>query len=71
MLAAAQNLEDQLVAFVAVFAGQGLQPFERRSLQRFEPISREYFANSCENAFTPSQGIGEKVSRAGGGFELL
>ncbi|WP_346041445.1 hypothetical protein [Actinomadura chokoriensis] len=71
MFTAPEDLEDQLVALVAVLAGQGLQPLERRRLQRLEPVPLEHPANLREDMLTGTQCTGEKVPGARGRLELL
>src|SRR5690606_13938875 len=71
MFSTAQDLEDQLVALVAVLAGQGLQPLERRRLQRLEAVPLEHLANLLEDPVTGAQRTGEKVAGARRRYELL
>jgi lipoic acid synthetase len=54
MLAATEDLEDQLVAILAVLAQQHVEPLEGRGLQRLETVSGEHRADhgeGCPNIF--------------------
>ena len=63
MLATAQDLEDQLVAFIAVLAEQHLQSLEGRRLQRLETVAGEDRADHREGSLPPIDLGGEKVAR--------
>ncbi len=64
VLAAPQNLEDQLVAFVAVLAQQRLDVLERRRLEWLEAVALVHLADDT-NDVLPAADVGrQEVSRA-------
>ena len=71
MLAAAEDLEDQLVALVAVLAREGLHALEGRRLQRLEPIPLEDVADRREYVLPYPQVARQEIPRARGRLELL
>src|SRR2546423_3531066 len=49
MLAALENFEDELIAFFTVLAHQGLDIFDRRSLQRLETVPLVNLFNNADH----------------------
>jgi hypothetical protein len=66
VLAAAKNLEDQPVAFFAVFPEQRLDVLERRRLERLEPVPLVDVADDANHIFAPADVGREKVPGASG-----
>ena len=62
VLAAAQDLEDQLVAVVAVLAEQHVQPLEGGRDQRLEPIPGEHRPDPRKGVFPQLPFGGEEVT---------
>ena len=71
MLAAPEDLENQLGAFVAVLAGQRLDVFECRGLQRFEPVAPVHVFDHADHVVALAYLVGEKVTHAARGTRLL
>ena len=66
MLAALQDLEDELVALVAVLAEERLDVLEGRRLQRLEAVAFVDVANDADHVLAPADVVGEKIARAAG-----
>src|SRR5262245_60892291 len=64
VLAASQNLENELVAFVAVLSEQGLDVFERRRFERLESVCLEHTSNDTRDVFPASNVLGKKIARS-------
>src|SRR5215469_8988179 len=62
MLPAPENLEDQLVAFVAVFAHQDVEALEGGSGERLKAVPREHRPDPREGAFPELTVAGEEVT---------
>src|ERR1044071_7164616 len=62
MFAALQNLENQLVAFLAVLAEQRLDVLERRRLERLEPVALVDVADHTNDVFAPANVVGEEIA---------
>ncbi len=65
VLAAAQDLENQLVAFLAVLAEQRLDVLERRRLERLEPIAFVHTADDPDDVLAPADVVGKKIACSG------
>ncbi len=63
VLAAAQDLEDQLVALLAVLAQQHVEPLEGRRLQRLEAVAREDRPDDGERMLPLLDVGGEEITR--------
>src|SRR5260221_533573 len=70
LVAALEDLEDQLLAFVAVFARQGLEPLERRRVQRQETMALEHGLRRLQDVPAEQQLLGQEVAGAGGRREV-
>src|SRR5258705_356182 len=66
MPAALEDLENQLVAFVAVLAEQRLDVLERGRFERLESVALVHFADHTNDVLPPPHVVGEKVSGASG-----
>ena len=64
VLAALQDLENELVALFAVLAEKRLDILERGSLERLETISLVHVSNDTDDVFPPAYLIREIVARA-------
>ena len=62
VLAALEDLEDQLVAFLAVLPEQRLDVLERRRLERLEAVALVHTSNDVDDVFPPTDVIGKKVA---------
>ena len=63
VLAALQNLENELVALVTIFAKQRLDVLERRRFERLEAISLVHIAHDADNVLPPAYFLWEKIAR--------
>jgi hypothetical protein len=61
VLAAAQHLENQLVAFFAVLAGEGLDVLERRRFERLEAVAPVGLLDDGDDVFAAANVLREKV----------
>ncbi len=59
VLAAAQDLENELVAFLAVLAEQRLDVLERRRLERLEPVAFVHVAHDADDVLAPASSLAE------------
>ncbi len=64
MLTPAEDLEDQLVALVAVLAQQYVQPLEGRRLERLEAVPGEHITDHRERMLALLDVGGEEITRA-------
>ena len=71
MLAALQDLENELVAFLAVLAEQRLDVLERRRLERLEPVALVDVADDADDVLAPADVVGQEVARAARGLGLM
>ena len=71
VLAAAQHLEYELGAFVAVLARQGLDVLERRRLERLEPVAPVHVLHDADDVVAAPDIVGEKIAHAARGARLL
>src|SRR6185437_11594106 len=70
VLAAAQDLEDELVAFLAVLAHEDVEPLEGRGRERLEPVAGEHRPDERERALPGLELAGKEVTGPRGGIEL-
>src|SRR5439155_360131 len=70
VLAAAQDLEDELVAFLAVLAHEDIEPLEGRGGERLEPVAGEHRPDERERALPGLELAGKEVTGPRGGIEL-
>ena len=70
MLAALQDLENELVALLAVLAEQRLDVLERRRLERLEPVALVDAADDADDVLAPADVVGKKVAGARAGVSL-
>ena len=63
VLAAFQNLEDELVALLAVLANQRLDVLEGRRLQRLEPVAFVDIADDSDHVLPASNVAGKEIAR--------
>ncbi len=64
VLAALEDLEDQLVAFLAVLPEQRLDVLDRRRLQRLEAIALVHAADHADHVLAPAHVLREEVAHA-------
>src|SRR5262249_9343801 len=70
VLATAQDLEDELVAFLAVLAHEDVEPLEGRGGERLEPVAVEHRPDERERALPGLELAGKEVAGPRGGIEL-
>src|SRR5262249_31520657 len=70
VLAAAQDLEDELVTFLAVFAHEDVEPLEGRGGERLEPVAGGHRPDERERALPGRKRAGKEVTGPRGGIEL-
>ena len=68
VLAAAEDLENELVAFLAVLAEQRLDVLERRRFERLEPVALVDAPDDADDVLAPADVVGEEVACAGWWF---
>ena len=68
MLAPAQDLENQLVALLAVFAEERLDVLERRRLERLEPVLLVHTPHDADDMLAPADIVRQKIARSPGGL---
>src|SRR6185503_11448246 len=71
VLAAPEDLENQLVAFLAVLARQRLDVLERRRLERLEAVALVDPAHHADDVFPAPDVVGEEVAGTRGRFRGL
>ncbi len=64
MLAALEDFEDELIAFVAILAHQGLDIFDRGSFQGLEPVALIHFLDHADDVFAFAHVGRQKVAHA-------
>ena len=70
VLAALENLENELVAFFAVLAEQRLDVLERGRLERLEPVALVHLANDADHVLAATDVVGQEVARPAGGLNV-
>ena len=70
VLATAQDLEDELVAVLAVLAHEHIEPLEGRSGERLEPVAREHRPHDVEGPLPGLELAGEEIPGSRRGIEL-
>src|SRR4051812_8096996 len=68
VLAALQNLEYELVAFIAVLPHQRVDVFDRRRLERFEAVTLVNALDDADHVLAASHVFGQEVAHAARGF---
>ena len=71
VLAAAQHLEYELRALVAVLPRQGLDVLEGRRLERLEPVVPVHVRHDADDVVAAPDIVGEKIAHATRGARLL
>ena len=71
VLAAAQNLVNQLVALLAVLAEQRLDVLEGGRLQRFEPVVLVYVAHDADDVLAPADVGRQKIARPASRLDVI
>ena len=66
VLSAAENLVNQLVAFLAVFADERLDVLERRRLERLEAVPLVHVANDTNDVLAPADVGRQEITCAAG-----
>ncbi len=64
VLSATQHLENELVAFLAVLAGQRVDVLERRRFQRLEPIPPVGLLDDPDDVLAPPEVLGKEIAHA-------
>src|SRR5439155_21843529 len=64
MFASLQNLEDQLVAFVAVLSRKRLDILERRRFNRFETVALVHVTDHTNHVLSATYVVGQKIPSA-------
>jgi hypothetical protein len=62
VLAPAQDLENELVALLAVLPEQRLDVFEGRGFERLESVPLVHVADDADDVFTPSDFVRKKIA---------
>jgi hypothetical protein len=68
MIAALQDLENQLVAFISVLSEQGLDVFRCRRLERLETVPVVYAADDADDIFAPPYVFRQEIAHAARGL---
>ena len=68
MLAAHENLEDQLVAFVAVFTEQRIDVLDRRSFERLESVPIVDVPDNPHHVFAAAYIVWQEIAHAARGL---
>ena len=66
--ASQQDLEQQLVAFIAILAEQGVEALEGRRLQRIEAVTFEYITDNRRDVAALAHVEGKEIARTLGGL---
>jgi len=64
VLAALQDLENELVALVAVLSQQRLDVLERRRLERLEAVALVHLSHDADDVLAPADFVGKKIACA-------
>src|SRR5262249_10937966 len=62
VLAALQDLENELIAFLAILAEQCLEIFDSRRLQGLEPVALVHTSDHPDDEFASADVVGQKVA---------
>ena len=70
VLAALEDLEDELVALFAVLPEERLNVLERRRFERLESVPLVHLADDTNDVLPPSDVVGQKVTGTAGGLDV-